>query len=90
MINGEVFNKVNMVVYNNMEYTKWMTYKHLMALVTCRAQNEDWKLVSHSTVYCYRVSLASPLEMYSKFVLPNYTVLGRWPGQKMTNGRALL
>ena len=34
MINGEVFNKVNMVVYNNMEYTKWMTYKHLMALVT--------------------------------------------------------
>ena len=44
----------------------------------CRAQNEDRKLVSHSTVYCYRVSLASPLEMYSKFVLPNYTVLGRW------------
>ena len=44
----------------------------------CRAQNEDWKLVSHSRVYCYRVSLASPLEMYSKFVLPNYTVLGRW------------
>ena len=43
-----------------------------------RAQNEDWKLVSHSRVYCYRVSLASPLEMYSKFVLPNYTVLGRW------------
>ena len=43
-----------------------------------RAQNEDWKLVSHSRVYCYRVSLASPLEMYSEFVLPNYTVLGRW------------
>ena len=55
----------------------------------CRAQNEDWKLVSYSTVYCYRVSLASPLEMYSKFVLPNYTVLYREMGQKITNGRAL-
>ena len=55
----------------------------------CSTQNKDWKLVSHLlTVYCYRISLTYPLEMFSKFVLPNYTVLGQM-GQKMTNGRAL-
>ena len=35
------------------------------------AQNNSWKLVSHYSKE--EISLASPLEMYSKFVLPNWT-----------------
>ena len=53
--------------------------------VPSSAQNEGWKLVGHIHLkqgHYYRLSLASPLEMYSKFV---YTKVG----QKMTCDRPL-
>ena len=36
----------------------------------------------------YRILLASPLEMYSKFVLPKYIELAK-VGQEMTSNRSL-
>ena len=57
---------------------------------TIAPQNESW---SWLVVYS-RLSLAFPLEMYSKFVLPNWTLLGhilKWVGKwPVTDHWALL
>ena len=45
-----------------------------------RTWNNNLKLVGHSLKqeYCNRLSMASPLKMYSKFGLANWLYLARW------------
>ena len=65
------------IICGDQKYGINITHKHSNS-----AQNKGWKLVGH--LFKIGTLLASPLEMYSKFVLPNWTLLGhvlKWVGK---------
>ena len=62
---------------------EWNLLDGNAVLTVLKIKVESWSAI-YSKYEHYRLSLASPLEMYSKFVLPNWNLLGhlqKWVGK---------